>query len=120
MQASRRVAPLLAGLLLAGCTTGNEAEDSAWSSIVAQDYASARAQYESVLSTDPGNAYANLNIGVAYEQLGDRAMAAKHYEAAIAYGKDVPIGEVAQDGSTARRQTTVAKVAQENLNRIRG
>lgn len=120
MQARRRAATLLAGLLLAGCAAGNEAEDSAWNSIVAQDYASAQAQYQSILSTDPGNAYANLNIGVAYEKLGDMTMAAKHYEAAIANGKDLPIGEVAQDGGTAKRRTTVAAVAQENLRRISG
>lgn len=120
MQARNWTAPLLAGLLLAGCAAESQAEKDAWNSIVVQDFAAARSQYESILAEDPSNAYANLNIGVAYEQLGDMAMAAKHYEVAIASGKNLPIAEVAQDGNTARRRTTVADVAQENLNRIGG
>ena len=109
------VGAMMAGLLLAGCTGQGEALDDGWSMIVAEDYASARAQYQSMLAEDPNNPYANLNLGVAYEELGDNEMAAKHYQVAIANGKDAEISNVAQDGNVAPRSTTVAKVAQENL-----
>lgn len=120
MHAMKVAATVFAGLLLAGCAGQNKAQNDAWDSIVAQDYASARAQYEAILAADPNNPYANLNIGVAYEQLGDMSMAAKHYQAAIASGKEAQIVEVAQDGNTAERRTTVAKVAEENLTRVGG
>lgn len=105
----------MAGLLLAGCTGQGEALEDGWSMITAEDYASARAHYQSMLAEDPNNPYVNLNLGVAYEELGDNQMAAKHYQVAIANGTDTPIEEVAQDGNTAPRLTTVSKVAQENL-----
>jgi len=111
---------VVGGLLLAGCAGQGAKHDSAWRSIVAQDYSTARAAYESILAEDPNNPYANLNIGVAYEELGDTAMAAKHYQAAIANGAEAPITEVAQDGNTAGRKTTVKQVATENLARVSG
>ena len=111
---------MVTGLLVAGCSGGGSEQKSAWDSIVAQDYASARAHYENVLADDPNDPYANLNIGVAYEELGDNAMAAKHYQLAVANGAEAPIMQVAQDGNTAGRNTTVKQVAQENLARIGG
>ncbi len=109
------VGAMMAGLLLAGCTGQGKALDDGWSLIAAQDYASAQAHYQTMLAEDPNNPYANLNLGVAYEELGDNEMAAKHYQVAVANGQDAEIQEVAQDGNVARRETTVAKVAQENL-----
>ena len=117
----RRVAvlsALVAGLLVAGCATQGGAQKDAWDSIVAQDYNAARAKYETILAEHPNDPYANLNIGVAYEELGDNAMAAKHYQIAIANGADSPIMEVAQDGKTAGDKTTVKQVAMRNLQRI--
>ena len=109
------VSALVAGLLLSGCTRQTEALDTGWTMITAEDYASARAHYQSMLAEDPNNPYANLNLGVAYEETGDNEMAAKHYQVAIANGKNAQIQEVAQDGNVAPRSTTVAKIAQENL-----
>ena len=109
------VGAMMAGLLLSGCAGQGEALDNGWSMITAQDYASARAHYQSMLAEDPNNPYVNLNLGVAYEEGGDTQMAAKHYQVAVANGKDAQIQEVAQDGNVAPRETTVAKVAQENL-----
>ena len=109
------VGAMMAGLLLAGCTGQGKALDDGWSLIAAQDYASAQAHYQTMLAEDPNNPYANLNLGVAYEELGDNEMAAKHYQIAVANGKEALIQEVAQDGNVAPRETTVAKVAQENL-----
>jgi tetratricopeptide (TPR) repeat protein len=106
---------MMAGLLLSGCTGQSEAMDDGWSMIVAEDYASARGHYQSMLAEDPNNPYVNLNLGIAYENLGDTEMAAKHYQVALAKGKDAGVGKVARDGDIATRETTVAKVAQENL-----
>jgi len=109
------VSAMMAGLLMSGCAGQGDGLDDGWRMITAQDYASARAHYQSMLAEDPNNPYVNLNLGVAYEELGDKAMAAKHYQVAIANGKDAEIQEVAQDGNAAGRATTVMKVAQENL-----
>lgn len=109
------VSAILAGLLLTGCASNNSALDDGWKLIQAQDYAAAQAQYQAVLAENPNNPYANLNLGVAYEKLGDKASAAKYYQAAIANGKDAHIVAVAEDGKVAERSTTVSKVAEENL-----
>ncbi|MHA1528959.1 MAG: tetratricopeptide repeat protein [Alphaproteobacteria bacterium] len=109
------VGAVMAGLLLSGCTEQGGGLDDGWSMIVAEDYASARAYFESMLAEDPNNAYVNLNLGVAYEELGDNEMAVKHYQVAIANGKYLTIQEVAQDGKVSPRQSTVAKIAQANL-----
>lgn len=109
------VSAILAGLLLTGCASNNSALDDGWKLIQSQDYAAAQAQYQAVLAENPNNPYANLNLGVAYEKLGDKASAAKYYQAAIANGKDAHIVAVAEDGKVAERSTTVSKVAEENL-----
>ncbi|HUS52548.1 MAG TPA: tetratricopeptide repeat protein [Thermohalobaculum sp.] len=114
----RRIAvasAIVAGLLLSGCTSQNTSLDDGWKLIKAQDYAAARSHYQSMLADDPNNPYANLNLGVANEELGDKATAAKHYQAAITNGKDAKIWQVAEDGNVAGRSTTVLKVAEENL-----
>jgi tetratricopeptide (TPR) repeat protein len=106
--------------MLAGCASQSNELDSAWQSIVDQDYAEARAKYEAILAGDPKNPYAHLNVGVAYEELGDTAMAAQHYQAAIANGENAKIGQVAQDGTVTGRTITVRQVATENLTRLGG
>ncbi len=109
------VSAMVAGLLLSGCSRQTEALDTGWTMITEQDYASSQAHYQGMLAEDPNNPYANLNLGVAYEELGDNEMAAKHYQVAVANGKDALIQEVAQDGNVAPRETTVAQIAEENL-----
>jgi tetratricopeptide (TPR) repeat protein len=109
------VGAVMSALLLSGCSGLGEDQDNGWDMIAAQDFSSARAHYQSMLAENPNDPYANLNLGVAYEELGDKLLAAKHYQVAIANGKDAEIQEVAQDGKTAARSTTVAKIAQENL-----
>jgi Flp pilus assembly protein TadD len=105
----------MAGLLLSGCSGQGEALNTGWDMITAENYGAARAHYQSMLAGDPNNPYVNLNLGVALEESGDNEMAARHYQVAAANGKEAVIAEVAQDGNVAPRQTTVAKVAQENL-----
>ncbi len=109
------VSAMVAGLLLSGCSRQTEALDDGWTMITEEDFGSARAHYQSMLADDPNNPYANLNLGVAYEETGENEMAAKHYQVAIANGKNAQIGAVAQDGTITSRRTTVAKIAQENL-----
>ncbi len=109
------IGAMMAGLLLSGCSGQSEGLDDGWSMIVAEDYASAQTHYQSMLAEDPNNPYANLNLGVAYEETGDNEMAAKHYQVAVANGQDAEIEEIAQDGKVAPRASTVAKIAQENL-----
>ena len=108
------VGTVVAGLLLAGCT-GQSGLDDGWSMIVAEDYAASREFYQGKLADDPNNPYVNLNLGVSYEETGDNEMAAKHYQVALANGKNSLVTQVAQDGNSAPRRTTVAKVAEENL-----
>lgn len=83
--------------------------------IVAEDYQAAQAYYQGKLADNPDNPYANLNLGVTYEELGNLDLAVKHYQLAVANGKKAKIQEVAQDGSAKKSATTVSKVAQENL-----
>ena len=73
-----------------------------------------------MIAEDPNNPYVNLNLGVAYETLGDNQMAAKHYQVAMANGKNAQVTNVMQDGNVAPRETTVSKVAQENLAELGG
>ncbi len=109
------VSAMVAGLLLSGCSRQTEALDDGWTMITEEDFGSARAHYQSMLADDPNNPYANLNLGVAYEETGENEMAAKHYQVAIANGKNAQIGAVAQDGTITSRRSTVAKIAQDNL-----
>ena len=117
------VGAMVTGLLLAGCTGPGSGQgegfDDGWSMIVSEDFASSRAHYQSMLADDPNNPYVNLNLGVSFEETGDNEMAAKHYQVAVANGKESLIQEVAQDGNIAPRETTVAKIAQENLKEAR-
>jgi Tfp pilus assembly protein PilF len=109
---------LMAGLVLSGCSGQpgqGDALEQGWSMLSQQDYASARAHYQGMLAEDPNNPYVNLNLGVAYEETGDREMAAKHYQIAVANGEKALIQVVGQDGNVAPRETTVAKLAQANL-----
>jgi Tfp pilus assembly protein PilF len=103
------------GLAMAGCSTSRQAEKDGWAMLLAGDYEGARAHYESALAEDPSNPYMNLNLGYAYDGLGDEQMAAKHYQVAMSTGKDAGVREVMEDGNVAPRETTVAKVAEENL-----
>jgi tetratricopeptide (TPR) repeat protein len=110
------VSAMAAGLLLAGCAGQQSTElNDGWSMIVAEEFTASRAHYQSLLADDPNNPYVNRNLGVSYEETGDNELAAKHYQVALANGKDSRVSEVAQDGNTAPRQTTVAQVATENL-----
>ncbi len=109
------IGALAAALLAVGCTDSHTYRDDGWAMIVAEDYGAARDHYLAVLSKKPADPWAHLNLGVAYEELGQLDLAREHYELAIKHGDDAEIVEVAQDGNVADRETTVAKVAAGNL-----
>ena len=119
----RNAALGLVALGLVGCggiTTGPDSEtasfDAAYQLLVDQDYEGARDGFLDILEADPGNPYAHLNLGVAYEELGDLEGARRHYELAIETGADAPIAGTVEDGAvTEDANTTVGSLAQQNL-----
>ena len=112
---------LMTGLLLAGCASGTDLSlKEGWELMVAKEYPAARDHYEAMLEEKPGNPYAHLNLGVAYQHLGERELAREHYEAAIATGGSAEISMVAEQGAVNPQPSTVAEVARENLKSIEG
>lgn len=83
--------------------------------MLAKDYPAARAHYESMLEEYPENPYAHLNLGVAYQRLGETGPARRHYEAAVEYGGSAEVSRVAEEEGAAPRTTTVAELARQNL-----
>ena len=109
------------GLLLAGCASGTDlALKEGWELMVAKEYAAARDHYEAMLEDYPGNPYAHLNLGVAYQHLGKPDLARQHYEAAIATGGNAEISMVAEQGAVNSLPSTVAEVARKNLDSMGG
>lgn len=105
------------GLLFSGCApTGADAElKQGWELMVVKDYSAARDHYEAMLAEYPDNPYANLNLAVAYHHLGESEDARRHYEIAIAEGRNAEISMVSEEGLASSRATTVADVARSNL-----
>ena len=106
--------------LLGGCAASGEHAElkEGWNLMVANEYAAARDHYQAMLVEYPDNPYALLNLGVAYEELGNIDLAKEHYEAALAAGENAEIAEVAEKGKVAAKPTTVAVVARANLERL--
>jgi tetratricopeptide (TPR) repeat protein len=103
-------------LLLTGCASGPSAElEDGWEFMMAQNYPAARDQYKAILTEYPDNPYAHLNLGVAYQTLGEFDLARQHYEAAIANGGEAEISRVVLDGAVDAQVTTVADKGRENL-----
>ncbi len=110
----------LSALALVGCASSDAPEQTAFGSaydlLVAQDYASARDAFLAILSNDPNNAYAHLNLGVAYEELGETELARTHYGLALQNGSDAPIAGTVEDGVVkSGLATTVGALANQNL-----
>jgi len=103
-------------LLVGGCATGADpAQEKAWEAMVAQDYPAARDRYEAILAENPDDPFAQLNLGVAYHNLGQYELARQHYQAAIDLGGDAQGTRVAAGGEVTTSATTVADKARENL-----
>lgn len=107
------------GLVLSGCASGASSDlERGWKLMLAQDYPAARVHYESMLADYPTNPYAHLNLGVAYQQLGEPDRAREHYEAAIEHGGSAEVTRVAEREDIEPRTTTVAELAQQNLDSL--
>lgn len=116
MQRFVALGAILTGLVLAGCASGPDAElEEGFDLLVAQDYADARDHYESMLDEHPDNPYVHLNLGVAYQQLGERELARRHFEAAIAHGGGAEVTRVAEEAGVAAETSTVVELARQNL-----
>ena len=104
-------------LLLGGCAaSGPSGElEEGWELMLEEDYPAARTHYESMLEEYPENPYAHLNLGVAYQRLGEPGPARRHYETAIEHGGAAEVTRVAEEEGAAPRTTTVAELARQNL-----
>ena len=103
-------------LFLTGCANGPSSElKQGWELMVAEDYAAAREHYENLLKEHPDNPYALLNLGVAYQRLGDFDNARPNYEAAIEHGSNAQVTRVAETDGVQPRSTTIADLARQNL-----
>jgi tetratricopeptide (TPR) repeat protein len=112
---------LLAGVMLtfmlAGCVAGGASPGlkRGWELMVAEDYVAAIDQYEILLKEHPDNPYALLNLGVAYQRLGNFDRARPNYQAAIVHGGSAEVTRVAETEGIKTQTTTVAELARQNL-----
>ena len=75
----------------------------------------ARSQFENILAEDPNNPYAQLNMGVVMQRLGDFPAASRHYRIAVLTGASSPVRTVASVYGERQVEETVASVAGRNL-----
>ncbi len=111
----RRLIIFVSALLLAACASGDPAHEAAWEAMVAQDYPAARDRYQGILAERPDDAFAHLNLGVAYQNLGDYARAREHYNHAITYGGGAQGSRIVESGQVSTKTATVADLARANL-----
>lgn len=117
-----------AALALVACTTetgsGGSGSDPGTSAafatgyqmLIDQNYVGARDAFLAIVANDPDNAYAHLNLGVAYEELGDLQLAKTHYNLALDTGASQPIAGTVEDGVVQNDvNTTVGALATRNL-----
>lgn len=110
------LAAVLFALLIAGCAAGaSPGLKRGWELMVAEDYAGAVDHYEGMLKDYPDNPYALLNLGVAYQRLGEFDRARPNYEAAIVHGKTSSVTRVAEKSGIKTQTTTVSDLARINL-----
>ena len=113
------LAAVLSVFLVTGCTgLGSGASPGlkrGWELMVAEDYAGAVQHYEKMLEDYPDNPYALLNLGVAYQRLGEFDRARPNYQAAIEHGKSANVTRVAEKSGVKTQTTTVADLARVNL-----
>ena len=113
------LAAVLSVFLLTGCTgLGSGASPElkrGWELMVAEDYATAAEHYENMLKDYPDNPYALLNLGVAYQRLGEFDRARPNYQAAIEHGKTAEVTRVAEKAGVKTQTTTVSDLARLNL-----
>lgn len=114
------VLALGAALLLAGC--GNDKPDPAevlkldyrlgFEALQQHDFAKATQYLGDAAQLDPGDPYVLLNLGVAYQNLGELDKARTAYEGAAKSGEGVRPARVTDPHYAGR---TVAELARDNL-----
>jgi outer membrane protein OmpA-like peptidoglycan-associated protein len=91
----RAVAPALicAGMALSGCQSGPgasvTADDPGFQALGSGDYQKARDEFEAENTKTPHDPYVELDLAVAYQQLGRMDLAEALYRQAMVDGKDV-------------------------------
>jgi outer membrane protein OmpA-like peptidoglycan-associated protein len=107
---------LLVGAALSGCQSGPgasvTADDAGYQALVNSDYSKARDSFEPRNSQTPNDPYLELDLGVAYQQLGRMDLAEALYRQAMTNGKDVTPAFYTQDRDKGK---TIADIACENI-----
>ena len=122
----------LAALTLSACAatdadgnatglTQSTAFYTAYQKLVQENYTGARDGFLAIVGDEPDNAYAHLNLGVAYEELGEADLAKAHYQIALDTDPDAQIIEEVEDGEVRSDvNTTVGELATKNLDAMGG
>lgn len=114
----RGIAPavLLAGLALTGCQSGPTAsvtaDDPGFQAIGSGDYQKARDVFEPENAKTPHDAYLELDLAVAYQQLGRMDLAEALYRQAMADGANIYPAVVTFDRDKGK---SIADIACENI-----
>jgi outer membrane protein OmpA-like peptidoglycan-associated protein len=107
---------LLVGAALSGCQSGPTAsvtaDDPGYKALLNSDYSQARDSFEPRNAQTPNDPYLELDLGVAYQQLGRMDLAEALYRQAMANGKDVTPAFWTQDRDKGK---TIADIACENI-----
>ncbi|MGD0191524.1 MAG: hypothetical protein ABSD74_12355 [Rhizomicrobium sp.] len=116
MNTVRRLLPVVSiGLALAGCGTPGASvtpDDPGFKAIATGDYSSSENEFQSELAKQPHDAYLELDLGVAYQNLGRLDLAEVVYREAMVDGKNVvpPYTTYPRDAGKS-----IAEIACENI-----
>ena len=121
-----RMMSLIAGTallgLVAGCATEqqnpNARLDTGLLALQENRLDDAKAHFSAMLADDPNNPYVHLSLGAILAEQGDATAAAKHYQVAAANGANSPVRTAVSAGGSSQVDTTVAKIASENLAKL--
>jgi Tfp pilus assembly protein PilF len=110
------VTMLLVGFV-AGCATMERSQDmqlvtDGFGKIEQQDWTGAEADLSRALEINPSNAYAQLNLGVVYQNTGRVELARQMYDKVIAGHVDET---AAKSTDPAQQGKTLAEIARQNI-----
>ncbi len=100
--------------------TGNQESmlyEEGFQYLQAKEYDKAREYYERILISNPKDPMALINMGVIYEAKGDAALAAIMYEKVVTLN---PADRAATSTDPSKEGKTLADIARDNLNRLKG
>jgi tetratricopeptide (TPR) repeat protein len=106
---------LTIGLALAGCGTEGASvtpDDPGFKAMATGDYSSSQNEFQSALASKPHDPYLELDLGVAYQNMGRLDLAEALYRQAMTDGKDVvpPYTTYPRDAGKS-----IAQIACENI-----